>query len=262
MGISTLQSYCGAQIFEAIGLEQAFVDRYFTWTASRIGGVGLDVIAEEVRQRHAHARSRTAAGRPARARAGRRIPVAPRRRVPPVQPGDGVQAAARDPQRAVLRSSRNTRSSWTTRASSSARCAGCSSFKRGADAGPARRSRAGRGDRQALRDRRDVVRIDQPGSARDARHRDEPPRRQVEHRRGRRGPGALPAGRQRRLAAQRDQAGRVGALRRHQRVPGQRRRPADQDGAGRQARRRRPAARPQGLPVDREGPPLDAGRRR
>jgi glutamate synthase (NADPH/NADH) large chain len=52
MGISTLQSYCGAQIFEAIGLEQGFVDRCFTWTASRIGGVGLDVIAEETRQRH------------------------------------------------------------------------------------------------------------------------------------------------------------------------------------------------------------------
>ncbi|MFL6280934.1 MAG: glutamate synthase large subunit, partial [Vicinamibacterales bacterium] len=55
MGISTLQSYCGAQIFEAIGLEQSFVDRYFTWTASRIGGVGIDVIAEEVRQRHERA---------------------------------------------------------------------------------------------------------------------------------------------------------------------------------------------------------------
>jgi glutamate synthase (ferredoxin) len=55
MGISTLQSYCGAQIFEAIGLEQAFVDRYFTSTASRIGGVGIDVIAEEVQQRHARA---------------------------------------------------------------------------------------------------------------------------------------------------------------------------------------------------------------
>jgi glutamate synthase (NADPH/NADH) large chain len=55
MGISTLQSYCGAQIFEAIGLDQAFVDRYFTWTASRVGGVGIDVIAEEVRQRHARA---------------------------------------------------------------------------------------------------------------------------------------------------------------------------------------------------------------
>ncbi len=55
MGISTLQSYCGAQIFEAIGLDQAFVDRYFTWTASRVGGVGIDVIAEEVRQRHERA---------------------------------------------------------------------------------------------------------------------------------------------------------------------------------------------------------------
>ena len=52
MGISTLQSYCGAQIFEAIGLDRSFVDRYFTSTASRIGGVGIDVIAEEVRQRH------------------------------------------------------------------------------------------------------------------------------------------------------------------------------------------------------------------
>jgi glutamate synthase (ferredoxin) len=55
MGISTVQSYCGAQVFEAIGLDQDFVDRYFTWTASRIGGVGLDVIAEEVRMRHRQA---------------------------------------------------------------------------------------------------------------------------------------------------------------------------------------------------------------
>jgi glutamate synthase domain-containing protein 2/glutamate synthase domain-containing protein 3 len=52
MGIATLQSYCGAQIFEAIGLAQTFVDRCFTWTASRIGGVGSDVIAEEARRRH------------------------------------------------------------------------------------------------------------------------------------------------------------------------------------------------------------------
>ncbi len=55
MGISTLQGYCGAQIFEAVGLHPAFVDRYFTWTASRIGGVGIDVVAEEVRKRHRHA---------------------------------------------------------------------------------------------------------------------------------------------------------------------------------------------------------------
>ena len=50
MGISTLQSYCGAQIFEAIGLDKAFVDRYFTWTASRIGGADIAVIAREVRR--------------------------------------------------------------------------------------------------------------------------------------------------------------------------------------------------------------------
>jgi len=55
MGISTIQSYCGAQIFEAVGLNQQFVDKYFTWTASRIGGVGLDVIAEETIRRHRRA---------------------------------------------------------------------------------------------------------------------------------------------------------------------------------------------------------------
>jgi glutamate synthase (ferredoxin) len=53
MGISTVQSYHGAQVFEAIGLRKDVVDRYFTGTASRIGGVGLDVIAEESRRRHA-----------------------------------------------------------------------------------------------------------------------------------------------------------------------------------------------------------------
>jgi glutamate synthase (ferredoxin) len=52
MGISTIQSYRGAQIFEAIGLDKAFVDRYFTWTASRIGGVGIDVVAQETSLRH------------------------------------------------------------------------------------------------------------------------------------------------------------------------------------------------------------------
>jgi glutamate synthase (ferredoxin) len=55
MGISTIQSYWGAQIFEAIGLKQAFIDRYFTWTPSRIEGVGLEVIAREVLARHQHA---------------------------------------------------------------------------------------------------------------------------------------------------------------------------------------------------------------
>ncbi|MCA9733854.1 glutamate synthase large subunit, partial [candidate division KSB1 bacterium] len=52
MGISTIQSYCGAQIFEALGLSDEFVDRYFTWTASRIGGIGIPEVAEEVAKRH------------------------------------------------------------------------------------------------------------------------------------------------------------------------------------------------------------------
>ena len=52
MGISTLQSYRGAQVFEAIGLNKALVERYFTGTASRIEGVGLDVLAREAVMKH------------------------------------------------------------------------------------------------------------------------------------------------------------------------------------------------------------------
>ena len=55
MGISTLQSYRGAQVFEAIGLNQSLIDKYFTGTASRIQGVGLDVLAREAQMRHEHA---------------------------------------------------------------------------------------------------------------------------------------------------------------------------------------------------------------
>src|SRR5580693_5840521 len=55
MGISTYQSYCGAQIFEAVGLADDFVDRYFSGTATRIGGVGLAEIAQETVRRHKEA---------------------------------------------------------------------------------------------------------------------------------------------------------------------------------------------------------------
>ena len=85
MGISTVQSYRGAQVFEAIGLRQDVIDEYFTWTPSRVGGIGLDVIAQEVLLRHDRAFPAVAAightlpvGRP--------VPVPRRRRVPPVQP--------------------------------------------------------------------------------------------------------------------------------------------------------------------------------
>ncbi|MDQ3240440.1 MAG: glutamate synthase large subunit [Actinomycetota bacterium] len=55
MGISTTQSYCGAQIFEAVGLEKDLIDRHFTGTASRIGGIGIEVLARETLDRHAQA---------------------------------------------------------------------------------------------------------------------------------------------------------------------------------------------------------------
>ena len=157
MGISTLQSYCGAQIFEAIGLEQDLRRPYFTWTPSRI-------------ERH-------------RPRGGRRGSAPPARRAPtrraPVEAGeldrggeyqwrrDGeyhlfnpetvfkLQHATRS--RPVPRSSRSTRGWSTTRAARLATLRGLLEFKPAAHAGPARRGRAGRGDRQALRHRRDVA---------------------------------------------------------------------------------------------------------
>ncbi|WP_405619131.1 glutamate synthase large subunit [Streptomyces sp. NBC_01511] len=55
MGISTVASYRGAQVFEAVGLDDAFVAKYFSGTATKIGGAGLDVVAKEVAARHAKA---------------------------------------------------------------------------------------------------------------------------------------------------------------------------------------------------------------
>ncbi|NJQ02458.1 glutamate synthase large subunit [Streptomyces zingiberis] len=55
MGISTVASYRGAQVFEAVGLDEAFAEKYFHGTTTKIGGVGLDVIAKEVAARHAKA---------------------------------------------------------------------------------------------------------------------------------------------------------------------------------------------------------------
>ena len=63
MGISTIASYTGAQVFEALGLSHEVVDEYFTGTASRLGGVGLDVIAEETAARHRRAYPGTSADR-------------------------------------------------------------------------------------------------------------------------------------------------------------------------------------------------------
>ena len=55
MGISTVSSYSGAQVFEAIGLSQEFVDTYFTGTTSQLGGIGIEVIHDEILSRHSSA---------------------------------------------------------------------------------------------------------------------------------------------------------------------------------------------------------------
>ncbi len=55
MGISTLQSYCGAQLWEAVGLSAALVDRHFAGTPSRVGGIGMELIADETLRRHRQA---------------------------------------------------------------------------------------------------------------------------------------------------------------------------------------------------------------
>ena len=63
MGISTLRSYTGSQLFEAVGLNRDFIDKYFTDTTSRIGGIGIEEIAKEAICRHRSAFSQRPAGR-------------------------------------------------------------------------------------------------------------------------------------------------------------------------------------------------------
>jgi glutamate synthase (NADPH) large chain len=91
MGISTYQSYCGAQIFDAVGLKADFVERYFTGTATRIEGVGLHQIAEESVRRHRDAFGEA----PHHARRRRRLRGAGARRGPRLERHHGLDAAAR-----------------------------------------------------------------------------------------------------------------------------------------------------------------------
>ena len=127
------------------------------------------------------ARASGAPGGWPRAGLGRRVPVAARRRVPPVQPGDRVQAPARHPERPVqdlqglhaVRRRPEPEPRDPARPLPAARRAGA-----GAPGGGGAR----RGDRQALRHRGHVLRLHQPRGAPDARDRHEPPRRQVQYR--------------------------------------------------------------------------------
>ena len=201
MGISTYQSYCGAQIFDAIGLSTDFVKKYFTGTATQIEGIGLAEIAEEAFRRHEDAFGENPVFR-ACARCRRRLRPAHARRGPCVERRDRFQPATRGArqfqgevqglrlahQRAVGKAQDHA---WPVPHQDGGR--------NGPDARRHRRGRASGNHRQALRHRCDVLRFDQPRGPYDAGHRHEPHRRQVQHRRRRRGSRPLRAAAQRRL---------------------------------------------------------------
>jgi glutamate synthase domain-containing protein 2 len=94
MGISTYQSYCGAQIFDAVGLSSAFIDKYFTGTATTIEGVGLAQVAEETVRRH-RSRLWRQSDLPQHARRRRHVRPAPARRGTRLDCGQHRQPAAR-----------------------------------------------------------------------------------------------------------------------------------------------------------------------
>ncbi len=77
MGISTIRSFCGSQIFEAVGLGPELIGKYFTSTVSRVGGIGLEEIAAEARARHANGvpEQRLSAAAAARSAAARTTPA-------------------------------------------------------------------------------------------------------------------------------------------------------------------------------------------
>jgi glutamate synthase (NADPH/NADH) large chain len=277
MGISTYMSYTGAQIFEAIGLQKDFVDKYFTGTPTKVEGIGVFEVAEEAIRLHRPPSRRPGAGHDMLDAGGEyafRIRGEEHMWTP-----DAIaklQHATRSGKYDTYKEYAKLINDQTKRHMT---LRGLFELKPPGP-GAARRSRAGQGDRQALRHRRDVARLDLDRGAHHAGHRHEPHRRQVEHRRRRRGSerfkplkaarwpessasraSSATTAQGRRQPALGDQAGGLRPLRRDHRIPGQCRPDPDQDGAGRQARRRRPAARPQGVRVHRLPAPLGAGRR-
>ena len=259
MGISTIQSYWGAQIFEAVGLRHEFVDKYFTGTPSRVEGVGIDVIAQEVLLRHQRAfpdrqvngHVLDAGGQYQWREDGEYHLFNPQtihklQNAVPHRQLQGVQG--------VLRR-------WST-SSSETGCTlrGLLEFKK---AKPVpieevesvesimKRFKSGAMSYGSISQEAHetlAIAMNRIGGKSNTGEGGEDPARY------------MPAA-ERRFEEQRHQASRLRAIRRHQPVPGQRQGTPDQDGPGRQARRRRPVARAEGLSVDRQGALLDAGRR-
>ncbi len=243
MGISTLQSYKGAQIFEAVGLNREVIDLCFVGTASRIQGVGLKTLAEETLRRHALGYP-DAGRRPAAAAAqSRRVPLAGGGRAARLEPGRDHQFAGRgaDGRPRCLLAVRQALERGRPRPLYVARPAAVQA-RSPRRSGAAGRSRAGRGHRQTVLHGRDELRLDFRRGAREPGRRHESHRRTQQHRRRRRRSGALQAAAQRRFETLGHQASRLGPVRRNRLVLDQRRRIADQDGPRREARRGRRVA--------------------
>ena len=189
MGISTLQSYRGAQVFEAIGLNKCLVDKYFTGTSSASKASGLEVLAQEAILKHQHAfapqtefDTELAVGGNYQFRMRGEYhlynPLTVRSCSTAVRNGKlrqlpGIHRPDRQADAPALHAARPARDQEVRRA------------------GAAGRSGAGQGDRQAIRHRRHDVRLHHQGSARNAGHRHEPHRRQDQYRRRRRRRSAL-----------------------------------------------------------------------
>ena len=170
MGISTVASYRGAQVFEAIGLDHELVDEYFTGTVSRLGGIGLDEIAEEVRAPPPASRTRPRptscahrdldlGGEYQWRREGEYHLFNP-------ETVFKLQHATRAKRYDVYKEYTKLVDDQSTRL---ATLRGLFTFKRGRRAAPVPIDEVEpvSRDRQALRDRRDVVRLDLEGSARE-----------------------------------------------------------------------------------------------
>ena len=287
MGVSTYMSYCGAQLFEAVGLQRALVDKFFRGTASQIGGVGVFEIAEEAIRMHRaafgndpvlesmleaggeyawrvrgeeHMWTPDAIAKLQHAARGNRFDtykeyaqlindqskrhmtlrglfefkVDPAKAIPLEEVEPASEIVKRFATGAMSLGSISTEA-HTTLAIAMNRIGG--------------KSNTGEGGEDPARYRNELKGIPVSG-----RHQGQRGHRRQGDR------GRLHA-RRRRLAALEDQAGRLRPLRRDHRVPRQRRPDPDQDGAGRQAGRGRPAAGRQGHRLHRLPALLGAGRR-
>ena len=241
MGISTLQSYKGAQIFEAVGLREDVIDRAFVGTASRVQGVGFETLAEETLRRHAlgYPRGR----RPAPRRAAR----TPASSIGgPTESGTGGtprrSPTSRSPAATTTRTPTGASPTTPTRRPAPLRTLrGLIEVRNGAAGGPipldevepaseiVKRFCTGAmsfGSISAEAHESLAIAMNRLGGKSNTGEGGEDPERFQPHG-------------QRRLQALGDQAGRLRTVRRHHLVPDQRRRAADQDLAGRQAGRRR-----------------------